>query len=76
MQKQQTRKTLTITYDGKIYVTGFGTLRLGDLDLSNIVSDAMLMDKDEFRELNAQVTFTLTLKDMLPQARWIDADGE
>lgn len=76
MEKQPTRKTLTINYDGKIYVTGYGVLRLGDLDFANIVSDALLMDKNEFRELNAQVTFTLTLKDLIPQVRWTDADGE
>lgn len=76
MEKQSTRKTLNINYDGKIYVTGYGMLRLGDMDLSTIVSEALLMDKNEFRELNARVTFKLTLKDLLPEARWIDADGE
>lgn len=76
MEKQPTRKTLNINYDGKIYVTGYGMLRLGDMDLSTIVSDALLMDKNEFRELNARVTIKLTLKDLLPEARWIDADGE
>ena len=70
MQNQQTRKTLTITHDGKIQVAGYGVFRLGDLDFYSILSDSLLIDKEEFQELNAQVTFSLTLKDKLPQARW------
>ena len=76
MQNQQKRKILKVNYDGKILVSGYGVLKLGDWDFATIISDALLMDKEEYRELNAQVTFTLTLKDKLPQARWTDADGE
>lgn len=76
MAEQQGRKTLTVTHDGKIQVSGYGVFKLGDLDFASIISDSLLMDKEEYRELNAQVTFTLTLKDKQPQARWIDADGE
>jgi len=70
MAEQQKRKTLTITHDGKILVAGYGVLQLGDMSLADIVSDALMMDKTELRELNAEVTFTLTLKDKQPQARW------
>ena len=70
MPEQQKRKTLTITHDGKILVSGYGLLQLGDLSFSDIISDALMMDKTELRELNAEVTFTLTLKDKQPQARW------
>ena len=76
MAEQQGRKTLAVTHDGKIQVSGYGVFKLGDLDFASIISDSLLMDKEEYRELNAQVTFTLTLKDKQPQARWIDADGE
>ena len=76
MSDLQKRKTLTVTHDGKIQVSGYGVFKLGDLDFASIISDSLLMDKEEYRELNAQVTFTLTLKDKQPQARWIDADGE
>lgn len=70
MPEQTNRKKLTITHDGKILVSGYGVFMLGELNFSDIVSDALLMDKTELRELNAEVTFTLTLKDKLPQARW------
>lgn len=76
MSDLQKRKTLTVTHDGKILVTGYGVFKLGDLDFASIISDSLLMDKEEYRELNAQVTFTLTLKDKQPQARWNDADGK
>ena len=70
MSEQPKRKTLTITHDGKILVSGYGVLMLGDLKLADIVSEALLIDKTELRELNAEITFTLTLKDLHPQARW------
>ena len=70
MPEQPKRKTLTITHDGKILVSGYGVLKLGELNFSDIVSDSLLMDRTELRELNAEVTFTLTLKDQQPQARW------
>ena len=70
MSEQPKRKTLTITHDGKILVSGYGVLMLGDLKLADIVSEALLIDKTELRELNAECTLTLTLKDLQPQARW------
>lgn len=35
------RKVLTIKHDGKLYVSGYGSLQLGDRPLSDIVAEAI-----------------------------------
>ena len=41
MTEQTPGKLLTITHDGKIYVSSYGSLQLGETSLSDIVSEAL-----------------------------------
>jgi len=40
MSEMDQRKVLTIKHDGKLYVSGYGALQLGDRPLSDIVGEA------------------------------------
>ena len=70
MSETDKRKVLTIKHDGKLYVSGYGALQLGDRPLSDIVGEAMLLEKNEYQELNAEVTVTIKLKDKQPKVWW------
>ena len=70
MSEMDKRKVLTIKHDGKIFVSGYGALQLGDRMLSDIVGEAMLLEKNEYQELNAEVTVTIRLKDKQPKVVW------
>lgn len=76
MTEQTPGKLLTITHDGKLYVSSYGSLQLGESSLSDIVSEALGLGKNEYQELNAEVVMTIKFKDMHPKAWWNDADGE
>ena len=70
MSEMESRKVLTIKHDGRLYVSGYGSLQLGDRTLSDIVGEAMLLEKNEYQELNAEVTVTIKLKDKQPKVVW------
>ena len=70
MTETDQRKVLTIKHDGKLYVSGYGALQLGDRPLSDIVGEAMLLEKNECQELNAEVMVTIKLKDRQPKVWW------
>ena len=70
MSEANKRKVLTIEHDGRLYVSGYGALQLGDRSLSDIVSEAMLLEKNEYQEYNAEVTMTIKLKDKQPKVVW------
>ena len=72
MAEQKPGNLLTIKHDGKILVTGYGAFQLGDHSLSDIVSEAMGLDKTEYRELNAEVVVTIKMKEKNPKAWWIE----
>ena len=40
------------------------------MSLSDIVGEAMLLEKNEYQELNAEVTMTIKLKDKQPKVWW------
>ena len=67
---EKEQEKLTITYDGKIYVTGYGTFKLGDENLADVISDALGLSNSEFRELNAEVVLSLILKAQKPKVLW------
>lgn len=70
MSEIEKRKVLTIKHDGKLYVSGYGALQLGDRALSDIVGEAMLLERNEYQELNAEVEITIKLKDKQPRVWW------
>ena len=70
MSDMDKRKVLTIRHDGKLYVSGYGALQLGDRALSDLVGEAMLLERNEYQELNAEVTLTIKLKDKQPKVWW------
>lgn len=65
-------KHLTITYDGTLAVSGYGTLRLGDTALSSIVAHAFAVNDMEHKEISAEVFISIRLKDDEPIVRWED----
>lgn len=70
MSETDSRKVLTIKHDGKLYVSGYGALQLGDRALSDLVGEAMLLERNEYQELNAEVVLTIKLKDKQPKVWW------
>ncbi len=70
MNETDGRKVLTIKHDGKLYVSGYGALQLGDRALSDLVGEAMLLERNEYQELNAEVVLTIKLKDKQPKVWW------
>lgn len=70
MNETDNRKVLTIKHDGKLYVSGYGALQLGDRALSDLVGEAMLLERNEYQELNAEVELTIKLKDKQPKVWW------
>lgn len=70
MSETDGRKVLTIKHDGKLYVSGYGALQLGDRALSDLVGEAMLLERNEYQELNAEVVLTIKLKDKQPKVWW------
>ena len=70
MSEADKRKVLTIKHDGKMHVSGYGTLQLGDCNVSDIVAEALLLEKNEYQEYNAEVTMTIRLKDKQPKVVW------
>ena len=70
MNETDRRKVLTIKHDGKLYVSGYGALQLGDRALSDLVGEAMLLERNEYQELNAEVVLTIKLKDKQPKVWW------
>lgn len=70
MTEQTAGNLLTIKHDGRILVTGYGSFQLGDQSLSDIVSEAMGLDKTEYQELNAEVVVTIKMKEKNPKVWW------
>ena len=66
-------KHLTITYDGKLAISGYGTLCLGDTALSSIVAHAFDVNGTEHKEVSAEVFISIRLKDDKPIVQWEDA---
>lgn len=63
-------KKLTIKHDGKLTVTGYGTVNLGDCPLHSVISAAMDLGIDDYKECFADVTIEIKLKPNVPTARW------
>lgn len=63
-------KVLTITHDGKLVVSGFGTLTLGDTPLSTIVSHALSLNSGEYKEYEAEVEVYIRFKPNTPNVKW------
>lgn len=70
MNEQVPGKLLTVKHDGKIFVSGYGSFQLGDRSLSDIIGEAMGLDKTEYQELNAEVVVTIKVKEKNPKVWW------
>ena len=70
MNEQTPGKVLKIQHDGKVYVSSYGSFQLGDISLCDIISEALELEKNEYRELNAEVEVTIKMKNMNPKAWW------
>lgn len=65
-------KILTIQHDGKLVVSGYGTLRLGETALSTILAQALSLRENDHEEYAADVNIIISFKDNEPQVRWED----
>ena len=63
-------KTLVIRHDGKLVVSGFGTLVLGETPLSNVVAHALELGEVEYKEFEAEVEVSIRFKPTTPDVRW------
>lgn len=63
---------LTIDYDGTLAVSGYGTIRLGDTNLSSILAHAFVLGEMEYKEIPATVHISIKLKDEQPAVKWED----
>lgn len=63
-------KVLTIHHDGKLAVSGFGTLVLGETPLSSVVAHALDLGDVEYKEFEAEVEVSIRLKPTTPDVRW------
>lgn len=61
---------LTIRYDGNLVISGYGTLRLGDTNLSSIIAHAFALSEMEYKEIAADVFISIKLKDDEPAVQW------
>lgn len=64
-------KTLTIKHDGKLVVSGYGTLRLGDTSLSTILTQALALRDNDHEEYAVDMEITIRFKDNVPDVRWV-----
>lgn len=65
-------KHLTISYDGSLVISGYGTLRLGETNLSSVISHAFALKETDHKEIPANVFISIKLKDDEPTVRWED----
>lgn len=65
-------KHLTINYDGSLVISGYGTLRLGETNLSSIIAHAFSLNEMDHKEIPANVFISIRLKDDEPTVRWED----
>lgn len=61
---------LTIRHDGKLVVSGFGTLVLGETPLSSVVAHALELGEVEYKEFEAEVEVSIRFKPTTPDVRW------
>lgn len=63
-------KVLTIRHDGKLVVSGFGTLVLGETPLSSVVAHALELGEVEYKEFEAEVEVSIRFKPTTPEVHW------
>ena len=63
-------KVLTIRHDGKLAVSGFGTLVLGETPLSSVVAHALELGSHDYKEYEAEVEVLIRFKSNTPDVRW------
>lgn len=63
-------KILTIRHDGKLVVSGFGTLVLGETPLSSVVAHALELGEVEYKEYEAEVEVFIRFKPTTPDVQW------
>lgn len=63
-------KKLTIQHDGKLTVSTFGTLALGDVPLSSVVADALNLRGSDYKDFEAEVFISFRFKDKVPKVQW------
>lgn len=63
-------KVLTIRHDGKLAVSGFGTLVLGEKPLSSVVAHALELGSHDYKEYEAEVEVFIRFKPTTPEIRW------
>lgn len=63
-------KVLTIHHDGKLVVSGFGTLVLGETPLASVVAHALEMGEVEYKEFAAEVEVNIRFKPSTPDVQW------
>ena len=63
-------KVLTIRHDGKLVVSGFGTLVLGETPLSSVVAHALELGEVEYKEYEAEVEVFIRFKSTTPEVHW------
>lgn len=59
-------KPITIQYDGRITVSDYGTFSLGEYAVSDLIRKALRLERNEYREMNAEVTITIHPKSNEP----------
>lgn len=69
-------KVLTISHDGNLVISGYGTLRLGDTNLSSIIAHAFSLNELDHKEIPAKVYISIHLKDADPKVEWMELGVE